>query len=68
MDSGKGLQELVSAARSAGLCYEHRSHIDDDFSLDPHTEWRKWGNSEERKRYAFIIEGLIPELCLLFIY
>lgn len=47
-DSGKGIEGLVSAARDAGLCYENG--FNEDFN-DPESEWRHWGNNEERKRY-----------------
>ena len=62
-DAGKGIEELVSAARSAGLCYELQSSFDQDMSFDPDTEWRNWGNNEERKRYDPIYAQLIPERC-----
>ena len=47
-DSGKGIEGLVSAARDAGLCYDNG--FNEDFT-DPDSEWRNWGNNEERKRY-----------------
>lgn len=51
-DSGKGLEDLVSAARIAGLCSERRNSFDEDLSFDPDAEWRYWGHSEEHKRYT----------------
>ena len=54
-DTGSGLKELVSAARHAGLCTEQSNNFDEDLPLDPDTEWRQWGSSEERKRYAVFL-------------
>jgi hypothetical protein len=49
---GKGMEELVSAARTAGLCSERPISFGDDISLDLDTEWRHWCNGEERKRWG----------------
>ena len=50
-DSGRGVAELVSAARSAGLGYEMQSNFVDG-PVDADSEWRRWGYNEERKRYS----------------
>jgi hypothetical protein len=55
-DCGQGVDELVSAARGAGLCYELAADLE-DHSFDPELEWRKWGKSEERKRYVVYLHG-----------
>jgi hypothetical protein len=51
-DPSNGLSELVAAARDAGLCHEQASDFD-HIEFDPDSEWRNWGNREERKRYIF---------------
>jgi len=48
-DPGSGLRELVTMARDAGLCREQMGELD-DLAFDPESEWRNWGNREERKR------------------
>lgn len=50
-DPSNGLSDLVAAARDAGLCHEQTSDFD-HIDFDPDSEWRNWGNREERKRYV----------------
>lgn len=49
-DPGRGLEDLVSCARNAGL-FSEVQHDFDDLAFDHDSEWRKWGANEERKRY-----------------
>lgn len=68
-DSGNGIEELVSCARAAGLCFELENPFSDLMSFDPDTEWRTWGNNEERKRYIHLLYSmLILGLCLPSIF
>ena len=54
-DAGTGVEDLVMAARAAGLCFEHDINTEDHLLLDPDSEWRRWGVSEERKRTMFAV-------------
>jgi hypothetical protein len=51
LDPGRGVDDLVSLARNAGLFQEGQLDFE-DLSFDHDSEWRKWGHNEERKRYV----------------